>query len=255
MPRLAFRLLPTAALGAVLLAMLLEPALAQTKPPAPNKGDTAWMLFATVLVLMMTIPGLALFYARAGACQERGLHADAGVRYRLHGGDPVGDLRLQPRLYQRRRRQRLRGRPFQGLPDGRHAGQHRCDLLQRRGDPGVRLHRLPDDLCLHHPRTDRRRVRGAHEVLRAHAVRRAVGHVRVFPHRPHGLVLGRSRRDGRGGHQARAGGRRRGQGSGREGARRGPGRRGNRLPDGAPSTSPAARWCTSTPASPPWWEP
>ena len=29
----------------------------------PNKGDTAWMLTATVLVLMMTIPGLALFYA------------------------------------------------------------------------------------------------------------------------------------------------------------------------------------------------
>jgi Amt family ammonium transporter len=31
-------------------------------PPAPNKGDTAWMLVATVLVIMMSIPGLALFY-------------------------------------------------------------------------------------------------------------------------------------------------------------------------------------------------
>ena len=28
----------------------------------PNKGDTAWMLVATCLVLMMSIPGLALFY-------------------------------------------------------------------------------------------------------------------------------------------------------------------------------------------------
>lgn len=28
-----------------------------------NSGDTAWMIMATVLVLMMTIPGLALFYA------------------------------------------------------------------------------------------------------------------------------------------------------------------------------------------------
>ena len=28
-----------------------------------NSGDTAWMLTATVLVLMMTIPGLSLFYA------------------------------------------------------------------------------------------------------------------------------------------------------------------------------------------------
>jgi Amt family ammonium transporter len=30
--------------------------------PTPNKGDTAWMLTATVLVILMTIPGLALFY-------------------------------------------------------------------------------------------------------------------------------------------------------------------------------------------------
>jgi ammonium transporter, Amt family len=30
--------------------------------PTPNKGDTAWMLTASVLVLLMTIPGLALFY-------------------------------------------------------------------------------------------------------------------------------------------------------------------------------------------------
>jgi Amt family ammonium transporter len=31
-------------------------------PPVPNKGDTAWMIMATVLVILMTIPGLALFY-------------------------------------------------------------------------------------------------------------------------------------------------------------------------------------------------
>ena len=31
-------------------------------PPAVNKGDTAWMLVATVLVILMVIPGLALFY-------------------------------------------------------------------------------------------------------------------------------------------------------------------------------------------------
>ncbi len=30
--------------------------------PVPNKGDTAWMLVATLLVIMMCIPGLALFY-------------------------------------------------------------------------------------------------------------------------------------------------------------------------------------------------
>jgi ammonium transporter, Amt family len=35
---------------------------APAAPPAPNKCDTAWMLTATVLVILMTIPGLALFY-------------------------------------------------------------------------------------------------------------------------------------------------------------------------------------------------
>src|SRR6202035_3199290 len=28
----------------------------------PNKGDTAWMLVSSALVLMMSVPGLALFY-------------------------------------------------------------------------------------------------------------------------------------------------------------------------------------------------
>ena len=30
--------------------------------PVPNKGDTAFMTMATALVILMTIPGLALFY-------------------------------------------------------------------------------------------------------------------------------------------------------------------------------------------------
>ena len=37
-------------------------ALAEDAVPTLNTGDTAWMLVATVLVLFMTIPGLALFY-------------------------------------------------------------------------------------------------------------------------------------------------------------------------------------------------
>jgi ammonium transporter, Amt family len=36
---------------------------AEAKPaPTPNKGDTAWMLTSTALVLMMSVPALALFY-------------------------------------------------------------------------------------------------------------------------------------------------------------------------------------------------
>jgi Amt family ammonium transporter len=32
------------------------------KAPEPNKGDTAWMMVSTLLVILMTVPGLALFY-------------------------------------------------------------------------------------------------------------------------------------------------------------------------------------------------
>ena len=39
-----------------------EAAAAPAAPPAPNKGDIAFMYVATVLVILMTIPGLALFY-------------------------------------------------------------------------------------------------------------------------------------------------------------------------------------------------
>jgi len=49
------------ALMAVLTGLLL-PSLAMAED-ALNSGDTAWMLTSTALVLFMTIPGLALFYA------------------------------------------------------------------------------------------------------------------------------------------------------------------------------------------------
>jgi Amt family ammonium transporter len=42
------------------LAALLGPALAFAQ--APDKGDTAWMLTSTALVLLMSVPALALFY-------------------------------------------------------------------------------------------------------------------------------------------------------------------------------------------------
>jgi len=45
------------AFGGLLLA---TPAIAQT--PGPNSGDTAWLLTSAALVLLMTIPGLGLFY-------------------------------------------------------------------------------------------------------------------------------------------------------------------------------------------------
>lgn len=39
------------------------PAEAASAPAVvPNKGDTAWMMVSTLLVILMTVPGLALFY-------------------------------------------------------------------------------------------------------------------------------------------------------------------------------------------------
>ncbi len=48
------------ALPALMLAL---PAWAEDAAAKLDSGDTAWMLTSTALVLMMTIPGLALFYA------------------------------------------------------------------------------------------------------------------------------------------------------------------------------------------------
>src|SRR5277367_932398 len=62
--------LAIAALGLICAAGFAGVAFAEDAAPAaaaapalvPNKGDTAWMLVSSALVLMMSIPGLALFY-------------------------------------------------------------------------------------------------------------------------------------------------------------------------------------------------
>src|SRR5437016_14488419 len=54
------------ALAATGSSLLLPTAAAWAQasgaPPALDTGDTAWVLTASALVLMMTLPGLALFY-------------------------------------------------------------------------------------------------------------------------------------------------------------------------------------------------
>ena len=55
---------PSAAAVAAPAAAAPAPAAdaSAAKPPEPNKGDTAWMMVSTLLVILMAIPGLALFY-------------------------------------------------------------------------------------------------------------------------------------------------------------------------------------------------
>ncbi len=51
--------------GALAMLALCAPMIAAAQDaaaPVPDKGDTAWMLVSTLLVIMMAVPGLALFY-------------------------------------------------------------------------------------------------------------------------------------------------------------------------------------------------
>ncbi|PLP56799.1 ammonia channel protein [Mesorhizobium loti] len=66
LPALKRAAVPLAALAGLLAATSTyaqETTTAAAPVPAPDTGNTAWMLTSTALVLMMTIPGLALFYA------------------------------------------------------------------------------------------------------------------------------------------------------------------------------------------------
>ncbi len=58
---------PAETAPAPVAAAVAAPAAAEAAPaaapaPVPNKGDTAWMMVSTILVILMTVPGLALFY-------------------------------------------------------------------------------------------------------------------------------------------------------------------------------------------------
>ena len=53
------KILGAAALASLAMAL---PAFAQDATPTIDTGDTSWMIVSTVLVLLMIIPGLALFY-------------------------------------------------------------------------------------------------------------------------------------------------------------------------------------------------
>ena len=51
---------PAAAVPVAAAALTAAPAATPT--PVPNKGDNAWLMVATAFVILMSIPGLALFY-------------------------------------------------------------------------------------------------------------------------------------------------------------------------------------------------
>ena len=82
--------------GAVTAA---SPAIAQDN--SLSSGDTAWKLTSTVIVLMMTIPGVALFLWRHGAQEERAEHHHAQFRRDLFDYRYLDDRWLQLGLHRR----------------------------------------------------------------------------------------------------------------------------------------------------------
>src|ERR1700730_6127680 len=178
--------------GLAALAVGLFTATAAYAEPTVNKGDNAWMLTSTVLVLLMTIPGLALFYGGLvrsknmlsvlmqvfyTVCIVTVIWALYGYSLAFTGGsDFIGGV-------------------SEGLLVGGAAGLQGGDLQRRRQHLGAGLRLLPDDVRCDHPVPHRRLVRRAHEILGGGAVHPALGDADLFPDRAHGLVLGRTGRD------------------------------------------------------------
>ncbi len=119
-----------------------EAAPAAPAPPTFNKGDNAWMLTSCVLVLLMTVPGLALFYG--GLVRTKNM-----LSVLMHVFFIVCIVVFIWVIYGY-------SLAFTGAPRSS-AGSTRSssrasrrlaggDFLGRRDHPRVRLHLLPDDV-------------------------------------------------------------------------------------------------------------
>src|SRR5438046_2489159 len=87
--------------GLAALAVGLFAATAAYAEPTVNKGDNAWMLTSTVLVLLMTIPGLALLYFPLGSLVWSWSGPDASsdaVKARAAAGDAAAKTAAQAKL-------------------------------------------------------------------------------------------------------------------------------------------------------------
>ena len=251
--------LAIAALGLVCVAGFAgvafadDAALPRAAPAlVPNKGDTAWMLVSSALVLMMSIPGLALFYGGLVRTKNMASILTQVFCDRLHGRRALGALRLLGSLHGWRQLDAVCRRASPRPSCTASMPTRPRDLLQRRRDSGTRLLRLPDDVRDDHPGPDRRRLCRTHQVLGRACCSSCCGspsstsRSRIgsgtwrprmtsqrLPRRlpPRRTVRPRPRR--------------------RPSSTKSPAQSAG-LPARAPSTSPAEPSCTSTPASPAW---
>ena len=121
-----------------------------------NSGDTAWMLTSSALVLLMTGPGLALFYG--GLVQRKNvlstmmhsfiLMALVSVVWAIVGYSLAFDA----------------GTPWIRRAALRLARRRSCPKRLCADHPAHHLDGLPNDVCADYPRSHLRRLRRTHEI-------------------------------------------------------------------------------------------
>ncbi len=184
-----------AALGLLLcpLLSLRRRSRLATAPPAADTGDTAWIIAATALVLFMTLPGLALFYA--GLVRAKNVLSILMQCFAITGVVSLLWLArgLLAHVLRRRRRAAVHRRTRQGVHARRRArrahGHHPRNPV---------LH-VPDDLRHHHAGAGHRRLRRTHALLRGARIHRVVVAVRLRPAGALGVgrrLAGQARRHG-----------------------------------------------------------
>ncbi len=140
---------------------------------AQTAGDNAWMLASSALVLLMSGPGLALFYG--GLVRRKNVLGTMMQTFAMMAVITVlvgaGDL-----LAGVRRGKCVHRRPAQCLfaRGGAGAGSQICG-----DDTAADVHGVPADVCDHYSGADHRRVRGADEVLGDAGIHGAVGDIRL----------------------------------------------------------------------------
>ena len=151
-------------LGAALLMMLPALVFAQDAPPPPNKGDISWLMTSTVIVILMTIPGLALFYG--GMVRSKNV---LSLLMQVMIIFCLGILMFAIYGYSVAftEGQRLLRRLQQDVPEGHDRRLAHRHVQQGDQHPRARVLRLPGDVRGHHARTHRRRARRTREVQRA----------------------------------------------------------------------------------------
>ena len=158
----------------------------------PNSGDTAWMLTSVALVLMMTIPGLGLFYG--GMVRKKNVGDTVMTSFAITCLVTILWVvcHLQPGVHGRLALSSAASiaRSCKGILSDISKGIGNPNPLGA-DHPRDRLHLLPADLRDHHAGADRRRLRRAHEVLGDAVVHRPVGDLRLFAGRALGVGTGR----------------------------------------------------------------